>query len=328
MSETDLKAYIERTSAFTDINWPDGMLRIGPYAFAQCIMFNPSSLPSSITMIQSYAFYGCTSLALTSLPSGVTSIGSYAFHSCKSLALTSLPSGITNIGDYTFYDCDKLALTSLPSGVTYIGNSAFRGCKSLALTSLPSEVTSIGSYAFYDCTSLALTSLPNGVTSIGNNAFQNCTGLTSISCEGAITLLGSSAFLGSSTSPMALTSASFPNMALTSNIGYVFGSTTAASACQLLEFCDIGSTTGISSNVFANCYALETLVLRKTASVCTLANVSAFLNTPMRGYDGKTGKVYVPSALISSYKTANNWKTLYNAGTVEFLAIEGSEYER
>ena len=69
-------------------------------------------------------------------------------------------------------------------------------------------------------------------------------------------------------------------------------------------------------------------MLRKTASVCTLSSVGAFTNTPLRGYDGKTGKVYVPAALISSYQTATNWATLYNAGTVEFLAIEGSEYER
>lgn len=127
---------------------------------------------------------------------------------------------------------------------------------------------------------------------------------------------------------MAIASASFPNMALTSNLSTVFGSSTAAGACQHLAFADIGSTTGIAANAFANCYALETLVLRKTSAVATLANVSAFLNTPMRGYNGLTGTVYVPSDLISSYQTATNWSTLYNDGTVTFVAIEGSEYER
>ena len=279
-------------------------------------------------MIQSYAFYGCTNLALTSLPSGVTSIGSYAFHSCKSLALTSLPSGIANIENYTFYYCSELALTSLPDGVTRIGDYAFYTCRKFALTSLPNGLKSIGSYAFSRCDGLALTSLPSTLTSISGYAFSGCTSLSSISCDGAITTLSTGAFLGSTGYLMSITSASFPNMALSSNIGQVFGSTSAASACQQLAFCDIGSTTGIGASAFAYCRALETLVLRKTASVCTLANVSAFLNTPMRGYNGKTGKVYVPSALIESYKTASNWKTLYDAGTVEFLAIEGSEYER
>ena len=89
----------------------------------------------------------------------------------------------------------------------------------------------------------------------------------------------------------------------------------------------MGVISGIAANAFANCYKLQTLVLRKTGSICTLANVSAFLNTPMRGYNSLTGTVYVPSALISTYQTATNWKTLYDAGTVTFAAIEGSEWE-
>lgn len=305
MSKTDLKNYIERNSSFTDIDWPDGITKIGSYAFAYCRAFNPPSLPSGITYIGSYAFYQCEQLTLAELPSGITNIGNYAFQWCYKLALTRLPSGITEIGQYAFYECNKLALTELPSGIRRIGI-----------------------WAFYKCHDLALTELPSGVTQIDLGAFNSCESIPSISCEGAITTLVAQSFNGSSTYPMSLRSVSFPNMALTSNLGAAFGATTAANACQLLEFCDIGSTVGIGASAFANCYALETLVLRKTASVCTLSNVSAFLNTPMRGYNGLTGKVYVPSALISSYQTATNWATLYNAGTVEFLAIEGSEYER
>lgn len=89
----------------------------------------------------------------------------------------------------------------------------------------------------------------------------------------------------------------------------------------------MGKVDTIKANAFANCYKLQTLVLRKTASICTLANVSAFKNTPMNGYNSLTGTVYVPSALIATYQTATNWSTLYNAGTVNFVAIEGSEYE-
>lgn len=304
MSETDLKKFLQRDSTFKDIDWPDGMTSIGAYAFARLINFKPSSLPEGITSIGDYAFYG-TALALTKLPDGIVSIGEFAFNSCSELSLTSLPSGIKRIPASAFAYCTSLALTELPAGVTYIGANAFVSCHSLALTELPA-----------------------GVTYIGSNAFPFCNGLTHISCDGPITTLGSNAFMGNASYPMQLVTASFPNMTLTSNLGSAFGSTSADNACHLLEFCDIGSTAGINGNAFANCYALETLVLRKTASVCTLGSVSAFLNTPMRGYNNLTGKVYVPSALIESYKTATNWATLYNAGTVEFVAIEGSEYER
>ena len=328
MSETDLKNFIQRTSGFTDIDWPDGLTTIGVYAFAQSSYFNPSALPNTITSIGSYAFYACGRLTLASLPDSVTSIGTNAFQHCTSLALTSLPSGLTNLGSSAFAACTQLALTSLPSGITSIAASVFSGCTNLALTSLPSGVRgTIYASAFYNCIGITISVIPSGVTSIGNYAFQGCSGITSIECDGVITSLAQNAFTGTSTASMNLVSASFPNMAMTSSMSNVFGHSTAAQACQLLEFCDIGSTVAIGSNAFENCYALETLVLRKTASVCTLANVNAFLNTPMRGYNSKTGTVYVPSALISSYQTATNWKTLYDDGTVTFEAIEGSDYE-
>lgn len=260
-------------------------------------------------------------------PTGITKIGAYAFAGCQQLALTELPDTITFIDSYAFRECTNLKLTSLPSRVTAIGSYAFNNCFKLALTSLPNNgITTISAYAFADCRSITLTSIPSSVKNIDTYAFNRCRSIPYISCDGVITTLGSGAFLGSSSYPMALTSARFPNMALTSTLSTVFGSSTASNACQQLEVCDIGSTTGIAANAFANCYKLQTLVLRKS-SVCTLSNVSAFLNTPMRGYNSLTGTVYVPSGLISSYKTATNWSTLYNNGTVEFVAIEGSEYE-
>lgn len=263
---------------------------------------NPT-LPSDLVSLRDFAFYQYTNLALTELPNSLTTIGNYAFYLCTNLALTELPNSLTAIGSYAFYQCANLALTELPSGVT-----------------------AINQYAFYQCPKIALSSLPSGVTTIDQYAFARCSGLDSISCDGIITVLSANAFVGSASYQMQLKSVSFPNMALASNLGTAFGSTTANNACKELEVADIGKTTGIAANAFANCYKLQTLVLRKP-TVCTLANVSALLNTPMRGYNSLTGTVYVPNDLIGSYQTATNWSTLYNNGTVTFVAIEGSEYE-
>ena len=325
MTETDLKNFIQRSNSFTDIDWPDGITTIGAYAFAYCRYFNPSSLPSTIRYIREYAFYYCNLRSLTSLPSRVDTIGVRAFANSDIVSIT-IPDTAENIAYYTFYYCRSLVQVTLPSSMTSIPYGMFEYCSSLSSIIIPSSVTDIGNTAFHDCASITLSSLPSGLTSIGQSAFCGCAGITSISCDGAITSLGSSAFIGDSNYAMTLVSASFPNMALTSNIGSVFGA--SSYACQLLEFCDIGSTVGINGNAFANCYALQTLVLRKSDAICTLANVSAFTNTPMSGYNNLTGTVYVPQALISTYQTATNWSTLYNAGTVTFAAIEGSEYER
>ena len=66
--------------------------------------------------------------------------------------------------------------------------------------------------------------------------------------------------------------------------------------------------------------------MRRT-SVTTCANVNAFLNTPLRGRNSLTAKIYVPEALIDNYKAASVWKTIDGYGYVEWLPIEGSEWE-
>ena len=285
-----------------------------------------TSLPDSVTKIGDYAFDMCISLNLTSLPSGVTSIGSYAFNNCSSLTLASFPSGVTVIGGNAFSNCPYVAFSSLPSGIKTIATATFMGCSRITISSLPSGITSIGISGFSGCFLITISSLPSGVTSIGTTAFSQCESITSMSCDGVITTLGNMAFTGNSSHQMQIAHVSFPNMAVTS-LGYAFGSTTSANACRLLEDADIGNTAAIAANAFVNCNKLQTLILRKSDAICTLANVSAFTNTPMRGYNGLSGTIYVPSALISTYQTATNWSTIYGEGYVTFTAIEGSQYE-
>lgn len=312
--------YYWRTLALTSL--PAGVTKIGISSFYTCTNLALTSLPSGVTSIGSNAFRNCTNLALTSLPEGLDTIDSSAFEGCTNLALTSLPGTIRVIGQAAFRDCTNLALTSLPEGLSSISLSAFSGCSKMALTSLPSNITSIGQSAFESCKALALTSLPDKVTSISFYAFRTCTSLTSIYCGGALTTMGSGAFSSSSSTayPMNLQVARFPNAAIAS-LGDAFSNDAK------LETLDLGNCSAISASALSGCNLLQTLVLRKTSAICTLANVSAFTNTPLRGYNGLTATVYVPSALIETYKTATNWSTIFNEGYLTFAAIEGSEWE-
>lgn len=97
------------------------------------------------------------------------------------------------------------------------------------------------------------------------------------------------------------------------------------SGCTSLSSVDFPMAKSISGSAFAGCTALKTIVLR-SSTVCSLANVSALNKTPFAS-GGTGGTVYVPAALIESYQTATNWSTMYAAGTCNFVAIEGSEYE-
>ena len=189
------------------------------------------------------------------------------------------------------------------------------------------KVKTIGNYAFRYCYGLTGDLvLPTTCTSIGQYSFANCDGIETFTAPGSITTLGTYTFNGASGHVMAMRECHLPHLGTSIALNLNWGSTTAANACQHLEVCDIGNAKSIAANTFANCYKLQTLIMRRT-SATTCANVSAFLNTPIRGRNSMTAKIYVPSALIDTYKAASVWKTIDGYGYVEWLPIEGSEWE-
>lgn len=119
-----------------------------------------------------------------------------------------------------------------------------------------------------------------------------------------------------------LTSVSIPSVsgAITTNV---------FRQCERLQLIDLPS--GVSSlgvTSLYNCYALTALVLRRTAGVVTMHSTTVFYGTPLAGHGGTySGHVYVPSALLESYKTASNWSALYANYPGIFETIEGSVYE-
>ena len=149
-------------------------------------------------------------------------------------------------------------------------------------------------------------------TMIKSNAFDGCSGLTAISFPEALTIQGY-AFNGCSS----LTSAAFPK--LTSGTG-----TRGFASCSSLVTLDLGLCASIDGQCFYSSNALRTLILRKSSvTSCPVWNA-----TVMGGiYNNPTeSKIYVPESLISSYQSASNWSSAYNAG-VSFVKIEGSIYE-
>ncbi len=67
-------------------------------------------IPEGVTRIGFYAFQECSSLTSIEIPSSVTSIGDNAFYGCSGLTGIEIPSGVTSIGDDAFYRCDKLTI--------------------------------------------------------------------------------------------------------------------------------------------------------------------------------------------------------------------------
>lgn len=75
--------------------------------------------------------------------------------------------------------------------------------------------------------------------------------------------------------------------------------------CSKLASLSLPCCNNIGVQAFMNASKLTSLTLGAN-SVATLQNTNAFTNTPIAS---GTGYIYVPSDLVESYKSANNWST-------------------
>lgn len=101
--------------------------------------------------------------------------------------------------------------------------------------------------------------------------------------------------------------------------------------CNNLTVCELTNATVIRSYGFNNCGKLNKLVIR-TASVCGLSYTNVLANTPFAS-NRSGGTLYVPSALIDSYKAHGTWKLIIGDNRTsgndnnKIVPIEGSEFE-
>ena len=169
--------------------------------------------------------------------------------------------------------------------------------------------------AFKNCTNLVSVDMPNFEptgTNVCGNMFAGCSSLTNIKLSKYRRSAGS--FLQNCTS--------LPMIVLPS-IDYTLQSY-FANGCTSLTVVDLGGNVG-GSIMAGNCFshtAINTLILRRTAAINTLANTNNFNNSPL-ATNGTGGDIYVPSALLSAYQSASNWSAL----SATWHAIEGSQYE-
>lgn len=173
--------------------------------------------------------------------------------------------------------------------------------------------SSIRADAFKDCKYITSVDAPN-VAKISGGAFSGCSALVSISFPSANTVNATQQFLSCAN----LVNVNLPSLQ-TAGANMFQG-------CTSLTFIDLPKLGSITTRLFHGCTSLQTIILRNN-SVLALGNLDCLYNTPFRGYNGLTGTLYVPSSLVNSYKTASNWSSLFNDGTMSILSIEGSIYE-
>lgn len=152
-------------------DWPSNMKIIPWECFYGCSKLQ-IEIPEGITTIGPYAFYGCNGTTSLEIPPSVTEWGEYVFYGCGSLV------SVTGIEEYEiiptgmFLFCTSLENITLNKVVT-IETDAFAYCTSLKNPILPNTLKEIGEAAFHDCTSITEIEFPNQIEKIGVKALRN-----------------------------------------------------------------------------------------------------------------------------------------------------------
>lgn len=223
----------------------------------------------------------------------VLEISTGAFSGSKNLTSVSFPNVENISGMGTFYGCTALTSVNLPAVTTISGMGTFYNCTALQSISLPELLTINADQVFYQCNKLTTINLPKLTTINGDNTFAYLRNIESISLPELTSIEQAYSF----TYCQSLTSVNLPK--LTTVPGYSFN------ACNALSVLDLPSLTSIANYGFYNATALTTLILR-SETMCTLGTTNPFYNTNIFR---KTGYVYVPSALVNTYKADSAWST-------------------
>ncbi len=199
---------------------------------------------------------------------------------------------VTHIKDYRFYNDANITSISAPN-VTTCGEYAFCKCSNLVNISFP-ELTYLNQRTFAECSKLASCIFPK-VTGTGQGVFYNTVAKAVV--LPALTLAGINIF------------STFKG-----------------------EIIDFGKNcSGFSGWVFNgmnNTFPIHTIIIRRISGVPTLDGMNGWAGCGQFASGGSGGTLYVPSALISSYQSANNWSTfLAQNSNNQILPIEGSIYE-
>ena len=174
---------------------------------------------------------------------------------------------------------------------TQIGIGAFQSLPRLKTISIPNHITGIQDWSFWDSINLQYITVPGGCT-LGKGCFEYG-GLVNISLAKNVSLYERCFSIARRLEGITIppTNTSIP--------------LSCFSECASLARVDIpASVTSIASLSFNRCTNVAEYHIRKTNTpIVTLSNTDAFTK-----YDSSF-KIYVPNALLATYKAGTNWST-------------------
>lgn len=136
-------------SSVRTIALPEGLTRIGAYAFANCEAMTAVTFPSTLETVDKGAFYGCDIIETYDFSkTALAAIGDNAFADSPALATVQFPGTLKTIGAAAFLNCTALTAITLPEGVETVETQAFYNCTAVESLTLPATLKNIGAWAF------------------------------------------------------------------------------------------------------------------------------------------------------------------------------------
>ncbi len=190
---TTSKQWYIGENTITKVIIPEGVEKIGAYAFANLTALEEVVLPSTLNSIEYGAFYGCTSLKKVTFSgeNNLQIINQNAFENCALEGTIDLSAACV-ISNYAFAGNTKLEGIITSEELISVGEYAFASCKKLKDVTIPSERVKYGAYAFYDCESLEHFEVKSAVLPEG--MFLNCENLKSVVIGADVNDIGPFAF--------------------------------------------------------------------------------------------------------------------------------------
>ncbi len=191
-AETSKQWYIGE-STITKVIVPEGIKKIGAYAFANLTGLEEIVLPSTMEAIEYGAFYGCTSLKKITFSgeNNLMIINQNAFENCALEGIVDLSAACV-ISDYAFAGNKDLEGVTTSDTLLSIGEYAFAGCKSLKTVTITAQKVKYGPYAFTGCETL--TDFYVNAAVLPEGMFYECEALESVSIGPDVNDIGEFAF--------------------------------------------------------------------------------------------------------------------------------------
>lgn len=187
--------YCDSNTEIIDLVIPEGVTKIGKYAFDGCKSLSSITFPESLLEIGFESFYNCSDLTSLNIPNNVTFIGASAFAGCSCINSLTTHSQLQKIDNNAFSSCSSLKTVTIDSKFGYHPENSKEGYytfdpsykevfgEQVENYIIGEHLTEISSNSFNNCINLKAITIPHNIESIGYGAFSGCQNLAVVNID-------------------------------------------------------------------------------------------------------------------------------------------------